>query len=212
MQPEAGDGDAEAVRADDAEQMGSRLIKHRLLKLRPKPCGDDDDRAGALLAERSDQFRNGAGRRGNHSELRRLGQAGNIRKTLLSADRIMVRVDKVDLALEAAGEHVSGQGAADRPFFGACADNCNRAWGKRVFEITDCHDRSRGYPHHPSPPGGLRTSAASGHLHRDSFTDRQKRAGSYCGSEHYLIDVLMGSPALIRTFCVWEPKVDNLVT
>jgi hypothetical protein len=60
----------------------------------------------------------------------------------------------------------------------------------------------------PAPAPSRRSS---GYLHRNSFTDRQKRAGSYCGSEHYLIDVLMGSPALIRIFCVREPKVDHLV-
>ena len=48
-------------------------------------------------------------------------------------------------------------------------------------------------------------------LHWDSLTDRQKCAGSYCGSEHCLVDVLMGFPALIRIFCIREPEIDNLV-
>ena len=56
-----------------------------------------------------------------------------------------------------------------------------------------------------SPP-----TTGSGHLW-DSLTDRQKCARSYCSSEHYLVDVLMGFPALIPIFCIREPKIDNLV-
>jgi hypothetical protein len=52
-----------------------------------------------------------------------------------------MRIDQVDLAFEVSGEHVLGQGATDRAFFGARPNDRHRAWSERVFEITDCHCR-----------------------------------------------------------------------
>jgi hypothetical protein len=90
MQTKSGNSNTKAIRADDAEQIRPRLVEHRLLELRPKPCGDDDNRARTFLAERSHQLRDGPGRRSDHRKLRRLGQGGNIGEATPPTDCIMV--------------------------------------------------------------------------------------------------------------------------
>src|SRR5215813_8324675 len=142
MQTKSGNCNTKAIRADDAEQIRPRLVEHRLLELRPKPRGDDNC-ARTFLAKRSHQLRDCPGRRSDHRKLRRLGQGGNIEEATPPTDCIMVWIDQADLAFEAAGEHVLFQGAADRPFLGARADDGNRARGECMAEITNCHWRSR---------------------------------------------------------------------
>ena len=93
MQPETRNGNAEAVWADDAKQIRSRLVEDRLLELGTKPCRDDDDRAGTFLAERSHQFWDGVGWGRDDRKLGRLGQRSNVGEAPSPADRLMVRID-----------------------------------------------------------------------------------------------------------------------
>jgi hypothetical protein len=61
MQSESWHSHAEAVRADDAQQIRLCLIEHRLLEIGSKPCGDDDDGTRTLLAECFDKLGEVAG-------------------------------------------------------------------------------------------------------------------------------------------------------
>ena len=54
----------------------------------------------------------------------------------------MLRINQIDLAGEAAGQHVLGQDIADRAPLGARADNGNRAGGEGVFKIANRHECS----------------------------------------------------------------------
>ena len=82
VQPDPRHGDAEAVRPDDAQAIGLRLIEHRLIELGTEARRDDDDRAGAFLAEFADQGRHGVRPGCDDRKLRRLGQRGDVRDSI----------------------------------------------------------------------------------------------------------------------------------
>ena len=139
MEPDPRHGDAEAVRPDDAQAIRLRLIEHRLLQRGAESRRDDDNRAGAFLAEVSDQGRHGVGLGGDHRKLRRRGQRGDIAIAAPAADQLMMRIDEIDLAGETAGKHILGEHIADRAGFRARADDGDRARGENMLEITNGH-------------------------------------------------------------------------
>ncbi len=139
MQADARHGDAETIRADDAQAIGARGVERRLFDLRRQPRRDGDHGAGSLGAELLDQRRHRGRWRRDHRKFRRFRQRRDVGKTFLSADLGLVGVDEIDRPGEAAGENVLGQDLADRARLSAGADNGDGMRAKRMIEIADCH-------------------------------------------------------------------------
>jgi len=72
VEPNSRHGDAETVRADDAQAIRAGVIEHRLFLFGREPRRDCDDRPRAPGAELPHEIRYGLGRRCDHRKLRRL--------------------------------------------------------------------------------------------------------------------------------------------
>ena len=101
VEADAGDHDAQAVGADEAEEEGLGGLQHRLFELRPaapralpEAGRDDHRRAGAARPERRDDARHGGGRRADDREIRDRGQARNVRIARDTLHRLVFRVDR----------------------------------------------------------------------------------------------------------------------
>ena len=140
--------DAEAVRADDAQQRRFRRVEHGLhqglafgaLALTEAGC-DDDGGTTAAPAELGDDARYSPGRRRDHCEIRVEGQVAYGTIVEGRADSALVRVHRQDRPCEAAFEQVPGQHGPDRPWLVAGADQCDRGGREQCIEIAD---RQRG--------------------------------------------------------------------
>ena len=126
VQPDAGHGDAEAVRADqphavaaaDGQQIGAlRCVESR---------GDDDQRLDAAPPAFVGDRRHGHRGHGDDREVDRLGERADRRH---APDRFhvgRVRINRVDPALVTSGDDVVQDGAADRAHPAAGADHGHR--------------------------------------------------------------------------------------
>ena len=120
LRPRPGDDDAEAVRADDAQQVRPRRVEHRLAqglaagdRTLAEAGGDDHRRLGAAGPERGDEPRHGVGWRGDDREVGRLRQAGDVRMARFAVDGGVLRVDQHEPPGKAAASQVARQHGAD---------------------------------------------------------------------------------------------------
>ena len=123
VEPEPRHGVADAVGADDAQQMRPRGAQDALAPAGvvvarrgavARAGGDDDGDPGAAFAEFEDQARHRLGRRHDDRQIGGLGQFGQALQHRAALDRAALDVDQMDVALEAAGQQVARDRRADR--------------------------------------------------------------------------------------------------
>ena len=118
LSADAGNEHAEGVRPDDAQQMGPGRIQHLLAQaaLARQARGQNHRGAGAALAEFGDDARHRGGGCCNDRKIRCGRQRRDIREAGKAVDRIVLRIDRPDRALEAGVAHVLGDEQAYRAF------------------------------------------------------------------------------------------------
>ena len=135
------DHQAQRVRPDDAEKGGLGGVEHRLAQsvLARQPGGDDDCRPRALVSEFAHDTGNRLGRRYDHPQIGNTWQIRRLRIAAPTGDFSVLRIDRPDLALEAAADDVVEDDTADRAVAHRCAEHGNRLGGERMFKIPDRH-------------------------------------------------------------------------
>ena len=107
-----------------------------------KPRGEHHGRASPARAQRTDDVRNGSGRRRDDREVGHLGQAVHVGVRALPGDLRAAAVDRIDRPGEPATEHVADHGRADASLAIGRPDHGDRLRAEQELEIADRHERS----------------------------------------------------------------------
>ncbi len=146
VQSDFGDQQADAVRTEDAQQIGLGRIQHGLFQSLPgrildgaQTCGQHDCRSGAALAQFVYQAGNGCRRRTNYRKLRCTGQ---LRHTVINSQPVqcvVLGIDRHDGTGKSAHDQIIQYSSADAMRFFRCTNHGDRLRFKKVVQISDSH-------------------------------------------------------------------------
>jgi hypothetical protein len=102
---------SETVRADYTQQVRARRIQHGLAQVLPPGTAPLAESGGyhnrcfrAAGAQLGDQFRDRIRRGGDHRQIRRFGQTGDVREAGMAIDGVTPWIDQIDVTLKTGGE------------------------------------------------------------------------------------------------------------
>ena len=154
VQPKVRAQQAEAVRAEHAQQARPRGLAHGLLLRRAQAGAHHDRGARAEAGEFVDQADHAARRRADHRQVGHARQVGNAGEDHLPVERGVVRVDGVDRAFERARAQVAPDRRADAAAAIGSADDDDGMRIQQLVEMADAHaargknrDREYAGPH-----------------------------------------------------------------
>ena len=136
-----GDHQPDGVRPNDPKKSRLGGVEHGLTQpvLAREPGGDDDRRLRALVAEFAHDGGNCLRRRYYDAEVGNTWQVGRLRIAASPSHLRIFRVDRPDLALEAAVDDVVEDHTPDRAVAHRCPEHGDRPRSERMFEISDRH-------------------------------------------------------------------------
>ena len=137
--------DADAVRADQPQEIGSRRVERLLLQFLAalaqlgEARGDDDRGARAALAQLGNETWNGIGGRRDHGQIGCYGKARHVGVDGKTVQRGLVRIDGQDRAGKAGAAKIAQHDASDRIWARRCANQRDGARLENLVEIADRH-------------------------------------------------------------------------
>ena len=149
IKPERWHDDADAIGADNAQQVWTCRVEHRLLKSPAgfaqfaETRGDHDCCLGTAHPECGDESRHGIRRSDDDREIGRLRQACDIGVHRHAVEGLAVRVDQQQLAGKAGAPQIAQEHSPDRAGPVGRSDQRDRARLEQSIEVADGHRATR---------------------------------------------------------------------